>query len=134
MKSIYAKNYSLHVDEEHKVIYTTVKGFMRSAELWEMLDSKMKLIRSYNITTLLNDFKRLDAVSPIDQQKISSDWFMKAEKSGIKRIGYVVPEQLFGKVALKRTIDSSKFETPIEIKLFTDVDFAEKWVKNTDIN
>ncbi|OUJ76111.1 hypothetical protein [Hymenobacter crusticola] len=77
------------------------------------------------------DSRQLSALTPDDQAWCETDWNPRAYAAGVRYIGIVIPESIFGKIAVQQYVtnvlhnDHYTFET----RTFSTVSETKKWLK-----
>jgi len=79
------------------------------------------------------DSRQLSALTPDDQMWCDTDWNPRAYAAGVRFIGIVIPESIFGKIAVQQYVtnvvqnDGYSFET----RILSTVSETKKWLKQT---
>ena len=78
----------------------------------------------------LNDSRDMKVIGKDDQRWLEEFVNLEAQKNGLKYMGFVLPENIFGKFAVNFYINStlSKKSLDITIKTFSKYDLAIEWL------
>ena len=77
------------------------------------------------------DSRQLSALTPDDQAWCDTDWNPRAYALGVRYIGIVIPESIFGKIAVQQYVtnilhnDGYTFET----RTFSSVQETKQWLR-----
>jgi hypothetical protein len=77
------------------------------------------------------DSRQLSALTPDDQAWCDDNWNPRAYAAGVRYIGIVIPESIFGKIAVQQYVtnvlhnDHYTFET----RTFSNVSETKEWLK-----
>ena len=77
------------------------------------------------------DCRQLSALTPDDQAWCDSDWNPRAYAAGIRFIGIVIPESIFGKIAVQQYVTNvlhSETHT-FQTRTLSSVRETKKWLK-----
>ncbi len=85
----------------------------------------------------INDARLLKVVKPDDLQWLNSNVNDRAYHFGAKKVAFVLPDNVFGKIAVKFYADftNKRTDNQFQIKAFSSMDEAQKWIGATvDVN
>lgn len=82
----------------------------------------------------LNDARKLKSVKIDDTKWLNQNVNDRAYKFGAKKVAFVLPENIFGKMAIKLYVEftNKRSDNKLEIKAFNTIDKARLWLKNTN--
>jgi hypothetical protein len=95
------------------------------------VDFLREKIKSVPNITWLNDSTKLKTVAMDDLKWLNSNVNDVGFKLGIKKIAFVLPENIFGRMAVKFYVDytNKRTDNQFEIKAFRKYIDAENWLK-----
>jgi hypothetical protein len=133
--TLYEEKYgTLEYDRTVPCITATFKGFMSSEQFRDFLNKGLeKLIEKKqfhkNILWLADTSKHV--VQPDkDTAWVASDWNPRALKAGINHVAFVLPENVFGSLSVKKYSENNdKQESKMTVKMFGDINLAKKWFR-----
>lgn len=104
-------------------------GFANSRNLRFLLNEGLGLYQHYlaHYPTLawVSDCRRFGAVLPADQQWAATDWNHRAQAAGIRRVGLLPAENVFGQIALQQyTHNAAQGPAPLEITYYSSLEQA----------
>lgn len=87
----------------------------------------------------INDARLLKVVKPEDLMWLNSNVNDRAYRFGAKKVAFVLPQNVFGKLAVKFYADytNKRTDNQFQIKAFVSLEDAQKWISataNVDVN
>lgn len=79
----------------------------------------------------LNDSRKMKVIGKEDQDWLESVVNMQAQKNGLKYMAFVLPDNIFGKIAVKLYVEATLKKMDMTIKTFNSYDKALAWLKET---
>ena len=122
-------------DETVPCVIWTPTGFIKGDSFKEPFKAGMdymeQKIESEPSISWLNDARKLRTVSQGDIKWLNENVNDRAYKMGVKKVAFVLPENIFGKLAIKIYVDftNRRSDNSMEIKAFKEVELAKKWLK-----
>ncbi len=96
---------SLLRDAEVPCIIISWHGFANSAQFRFLMNHGLELYAAEAVRTQplgwLADTRGLSAVKLADQDWLKDDWNHRAAAAGIRHVGFVVPESVFGQITVQ---------------------------------
>ncbi|GGG27887.1 hypothetical protein [Hymenobacter glacieicola] len=81
-------------------------GFANSRNLRRLLDKGLELYQQhraqYPTLGWLSDTRQFGAMLPADQHWAATDWNRRAHAAGIRHLGFLGPENVFGQIAIQQ--------------------------------
>ncbi len=109
--------------------------FMDSAQFRKLMGTgvdfyKQKKSSNSNLVWL-NDASEMKVIGKDDQKWLEEVVNMQAVENGLKYMAFVLPENIFGKIAVKSYVSSTlgKLNKDLTIKSFSDRSKAIDWLK-----
>jgi hypothetical protein len=87
----------------------------------------IELLKEHNTDKKLIDNRQLGMLTPRNREWIQKTWFPLAVEAGLKRMAFIMPNNIFGKVS---TEDANRYahHTPVEINYFYTPEEAINWL------
>jgi|GEM_PF-1649902 len=118
------------------IIWTPL-NFMKG-EAWrnpfiKAMDFLSKKIKTVPNITWLNNSVKLKTVAMDDLKWLNKNVTEVCYKLGLKKVAFVLPDNIFGRMAVKFYVDftNKRTDNQFEIKAFRKYDDAENWLKTT---
>src|SRR5688572_8968572 len=103
---------SLEYDSTVPCITATFKGFMSSEQFRDFLNKGLeKLIEKKKLhkqILWLADTRKHVVQPDKDTQWVADDWNPRAIKAGIEHVAFVLPENVFGKISVKKYSENNE--------------------------
>lgn len=115
----------LEWDETARIIIAKWAGYTNSTDFRAGLAKGLEIITNYRATNWLADVRNAKVLSLADQNYQTIEWTPQAIERGLKRIAYVVPEDVIAQMALNR-IDRKT--AGLETHHFSNVKAARDWL------
>ncbi|MBT33436.1 MAG: hypothetical protein CMO01_27555 [Thalassobius sp.] len=136
MKVFEIKNGIIEYDEATPCVIAKFTGFMPSEDFRVFLLQGLDfLVNEMNKTgkeiLWLADTRSHSVQSAEDTKWVSQEWNPKAFKNGLRHVAFVLPEKIFGQMAINnyaKENDQSK-ENQMKIKMFNSPLKAKNWFK-----
>lgn len=118
------------------VIWKPTK-FMTSSDFRKLMSSGVDyyVSKKQDIPNLvwLNDSREMKVIGKEDQKWLEEVVNMQAIENGLKYMAFVLPENIFGKIAVKTYINSTldNKENDLTIETFSNYDKAVAWLKES---
>lgn len=121
-------------EESIKTVIWTPKAFMKGDEWREpfikgvdFLENKIKEVPDI---TWLNDTRKLKTVSLDDLSWLNKNVNDPGYKAGLKKIAFVLPNNVFGRMAVKFYVDftNKRTDNQFQIKAFKNYEDATSWL------
>lgn len=114
------------------------EGFMNSEEFRDFLNKGLDFLvsemgkRKREILWLA-DTRKHEVQPARDTQWVSDVWNPKAFKAGLRHVAFVLPEKVFGQLAVNNYAkeNDQKDESKMAIKMFGDPEKAKNWYKES---
>lgn len=118
------KNVKITYDQGEKRLVQEWTGFAPSDVFREAIDKTYEFVKSNNVKTILSDTLQQKVVKPEDAEYAASV-IPPMARNGMEAMAFVVPENVFTKLALDKFSHSIKGENT---KYFKTRAEAEKWL------
>jgi hypothetical protein len=102
----------------------------------DFMEEKIKTIPNLG---WINDARLLKVVKPDDLMWLNTNVNDRAYRFGAKKVAFVLPENVFGKVAVKIYADytNKRMDNQFQIKAFGTLEDAQRWIRistGADVN
>ncbi|MBN1117974.1 MAG: hypothetical protein JXA77_12250 [Bacteroidales bacterium] len=122
-------------DDQVPCVIWTPNGYIKGDNFREPfrvgIDFVEKKISTYPNITWLNDARQLKTVGRDDLNWLNENVNNRAYKLGVKKVAFVVPENIFGKWAVKFYVDftNKRSDNSLDIRAFSSMGEAKNWLK-----
>lgn len=133
--TLYEEKYgTLEYDSTVPCITATFKGFMSSEQFRDFLNKGLdKLIEKkkfHNKILWLADTSKHVVQPDKDTQWVADEWNPRALKAGIEHVAFVLPENVFGNMSVKKYSENNdKRGNKMVVQMFGDINLAKKWFR-----
>jgi hypothetical protein len=116
---------------DSKIVHHTFLKPISGQYFRDVLNMGIETLNKYNATKWLSDDRNNSAMPPEDSEWSLTDWYPRAAQSGWKYWAMVVPNDILGRMDVKRYIEAN-FERGIRVMVFTNPEEAMTWLLNID--
>ena len=113
-------------DTALKAAMASFKGFLEFEEHKALGNEVLSLAINNGYSKLIIDTSELKVIRQETQKWIETDWFPRANQSGIKFMAFVIPTDVLGKMSTTRVNEKAG---NIEIQHVDSIDKAKQWIK-----
>jgi hypothetical protein len=118
------ENVKITFDQDKKRLIQEWKGFASSQVFREAIDKTCDFVKKNNVKTIISDTLQQNVVKP-DDADYAASVIPTMARNGMKAMAFIVPENVFTKLALDKFSHSVKGENT---KYFKTRAEAEKWL------
>jgi hypothetical protein len=135
MKLLEEKYGSLEYDPATPCIIASFNGFMSSEQFRDFLNKGLDLMiekkKNHKKILWLADTSKHVVQPDQDTKWVADEWNPRAIKAGIHHVAFVLPENVFGNLSVKKYANNSeKKGDAMVVQMFGTVDSAKAWFKN----
>lgn len=135
MKLFDEKYGTLEYDASVPCIVATFNGFMSSEQFRHFLNLGLELLiekkKEHNRILWLADTSKHVVQPDKDTQWVAQDWNPRALQAGINHVAFVLPDNVFGNMSVKKYSDSTeKKGDNMVVQMFGDLASAKRWFRN----
>lgn len=106
-------------NSQHKIVVATISGKqIDSAQFRAFALEELVLLQENKSHKLIVDISDMGVMSISDQKWLQSEWNERAIKSGLRYMAFVVPKDIFGKVAMQNATSADKLKQEVIINYF----------------
>ena len=133
---LYEEKYgSLEYDASVPCITATFNGFMSSEQFRDFLnkglDHLIEKKKSHDRILWLADTSKHVVQPDQDTRWVAEEWNPRAIKNGIHHVAFVLPENVFGGLSVKKyASNSEKKGDKMTVQMFGSLQSAKDWFKN----
>lgn len=110
-------------------------SFANSAQFRALMDQALEQFQQHSVQTWplgwLMDSRQMSALVPADQYWLETDWNPRAFQAGIRHVGIVSSENIFGRIAAQvytaNTI--AREDYTLEPAMFATAEEARRWLR-----
>ena len=111
-----------------KIVHHQFHQFLHGDPFRETLNKGTELLKKYGAHKWLSDGRKNSALSKEDTDWGKTNWFPRAVEAGWKYWAIVQPEQVLGKMNMKR-LAKTYSEQGVTAEFFSDPDDAMAWLE-----
>ena len=135
MKLFEEKYGTLEYDPLVPCITATFNGFMNSEQFRHFLNLGLEHLiekrKNHKQILWLADTSKHVVQPDKDTKWVADEWNPRALKAGIHHVAFVLPENVFGNMSVKKYADNSqKNGDSMVVQMFGDIRSAKNWFKN----
>jgi hypothetical protein len=133
---LYEEKYgSLEYDASVPCITATFNGFMSSEQFRDFLNKGLDYLiekkKNHDRILWLADTTKHVVQPDQDTRWVAEEWNPRAIKNGIHHVAFVLPENVFGGLSVKKYANNSeKKGDKMMVQMFGTLDSAKTWFKN----
>jgi len=106
-------------------------GFATYEEFVGVAEYEYEMIKKYSIENLLINLQAISIYPPGGQEYIKDVWFGRITTEGIRKVAFVVPEDIFGKISMDEAHKDERNYFDLVVKYFSTEDSAKEWLKTS---
>lgn len=118
------QNVKIEYDPSKQRLTQIWNGFIPSSDFRKAIDATVDFTRKKPVKTILSDTLNQGVVKPEDTEYAGSAMPRMAE-NGLKAMAFVIPENIFTQLSLKRFAENEKDEA---VQYFKTVPDAHNWL------
>lgn len=122
------KNVRLNYYPQQQLVIQTWANFVSSTDFREAIDFTLEFMLNNPVKYILSDALKQSAISPKDSA-YAAGVMPQMIQSGLKAFAFVIPEDIFTKLSLKKFSDLDPTE---KVQYFWDIDEAMQWIKEME--
>jgi hypothetical protein len=135
MKLFEEKYGTLEYDASVPCITATFNGFMNSDQFKSFLNKGLELLiekkRLHGKILWLADTRKHVVQPEKDTNWVAEDWNPRALKGGIRHVAFVLPENVFGDISVKKYAQKNESQdNKMVVQMFGDMNTAKNWFRN----
>lgn len=119
---------TIQYDPERKWLIQVWNDFIPSNEFREAIDATVMLVKSKEVTAIISDTLNQKAIKPEDSEYAASVVPLLFN-AGLKAMAFVIPENIFTKISLKRFAIIGG-ENQHNVEYFFNRDDADNWLNS----
>lgn len=117
-------NVSIEYNQMKQRLTQTWNGFIPSADFRKAIDATVDFCNSNSVKTIISDTLNQGVVKPEDTEYAGSVMPALFQK-GLRAMAFVIPENIFTQLSLKRFADQEQSES---VQYFKSVPEAQTWL------
>jgi hypothetical protein len=117
---------NLYHPEEHFVESRYV-GFLKAEKFQANAKGNLECVQKHNCHRMLVNLSKLGVMTKENQVYIQEHWFPNAMKTPLKRIAFLVPDNVFGETSMK-SANRDENSLPFDVHYFYEREQAVKWL------
>jgi len=133
---LYEEKYgSLEYDPAVPAIVATFNGFMSSEQFRDFLNKGLGYLiekkKKHGKILWLADTTKHVVQPDQDTKWVADEWNPRALKEGIQHVAFVLPENVFGNISIKKYANNSeKKNDGMVVQMFGNIESAKNWFRN----
>jgi len=138
MKLFEEKFGTLEYDPTVPCITATFNGFMSSEQFRQFLTTGLDLMiekkKEHGRILWLADTRKHVVQPDKDTKWVADEWNPRALKEGINHVAFVLPENVFGGLSVKKYAENTEKKTnEMVVQMFGDLESAKNWFKKVTV-
>lgn len=117
---------TIDYDQFKKRLTQVWNGFIASKDFRDAIDATVKFAEKNQVKTIISDTLNQGVVKPEDTEYAGSV-MPKLVAKGLKGMAFVIPENIFTQLSLKKFADNEQTKS---VQYFKSVSDATKWLDN----
>lgn len=121
---------TIQFDDEHRRLTQTWFDFVPSDEFRKAIDFTVSFVSKNEVAVIISDTLKQHAIKPEDAQYATSVMPLLHD-AGLKAMAFIIPEDIFTKMALKKFADlGGDYQQKVEY--FFNMDDVLNWLKTIE--
>ncbi len=126
MKIYETSNVEIVYRSDDKQILQTWTDFVPSDMFRAAIDQTVAFAQHHPVEVIVSDTQKQNAIAP-DDSEYAALGLPELKRAGVRAMAFVIPENLFTKLSLKRFASVDK--TDMLLQYFGNMDEAQAWIK-----
>ena len=121
----------LETDRLHHLLVLHWQDFVPSETYREGMLEAIQVSRREGGLYWIMDMKRMKVIRQADQEWTITSWFPQFQLLGVKRLAFVVSDDIFNQMAVSSMIAALRPRFKAEVEYFQELPAARRWVQET---
>lgn len=134
MENFSTKHATVVYEADLVAFHATFFNFVPHPEFIKTVEFEYKMVEYYQLKNALIDLRQIKVYAEGNDEYIKNTWFPKMIKLGLKKVAFVVPQDLFAKVTMQKAHTTKKSEVNIDMNHFQTIEEAKKWLVESVTN
>ncbi len=126
MKNFSSKHSTVVYDKELHAFHVTFFNFVPHPEFIKTVEVEYEMVAHYKLKKALIDLRQIKVYAEGNDEYIKTTWFPKMIDLGLKKVAFIVPQDIFAKMTMQKAHDTKKL--PIEMNHFQSIEEAKNWL------
>jgi hypothetical protein len=119
----------LEIDRPHALLVLHWQGFVPSDEYREGLLEALQVSRQAGLQNWIMDMKHMKVIRQMDQEWTLNTWFPQFQLLGVKRLAFVISEDIFNQMAVSSMVAAIRPKFRAEVEYFQELPSAQRWAQ-----
>ncbi|GGK57643.1 hypothetical protein ACD591_15525 [Rufibacter glacialis] len=119
----------LETDRLHRMIVLHWQDFVPSEVYREGLLEAIQVSRKEHLLSWVMDMKHMKVIRQADQEWTLSTWFPQFQLLGVKRLAFVVSDDIFNQMAVSSMVAALRPKFHAEVEYFQESTTALRWAQ-----
>jgi len=119
----------LETDRLHQLIVLHWKGFVPSEVYREGFLEAIQVSRKAALLSWVMDMKQMKVIRQADQEWTLTTWFPQFQLLGVKRLAFVVSDDIFNQMAVSSMVATLRPKLHAEVEYFQELSSAQRWAQ-----
>jgi hypothetical protein len=124
----------LETDRPHHLLVLHWQDFVPSETYREGMMEGIQVSRREGMENWIMDMKHMKVIRQADQEWTIATWFSQFQLLGIKRLAFVVSDDIFNQMAVSSMIAALRPRFQAELEYFQELPAAQRWVQENGGN
>ena len=129
MKNHITENACAVYVSEQEYVDLKCNGFFSYEEVVGVTEYVYEMLRFYNVKKCVVNLKQVKIYPSGAEEYLRDVWYRKLLETGVDRIAFVVPEDIFGKTSMI-VVHAGNAIKKIQRQYFTDEEQAKEWLNS----
>ncbi|WP_181304228.1 hypothetical protein [Rufibacter sp. XAAS-G3-1] len=121
----------LETDRLHSALVLHWKGFVPSDVYRDGLMEAIQVSRRAGLQGWIMDMKHMKVIRQTDQEWTIGAWFPQFQMLGVKRLAFVVSEDIFNQMAVSSMVATLRPKFHAEVEYFQELPAAQRWAQES---
>ncbi|WP_125077735.1 STAS/SEC14 domain-containing protein [Rufibacter latericius] len=121
----------LDTDRLHLLLVLHWQGFVPSEVYREGLQEALQVTRKGGLQSWVMDMKHMKVIRQADQEWTIATWFPTFQLLGIRRLAFVVSDDIFNQMAVSSMVATLRPKMRTEVEYFQELNSALRWAQES---
>ncbi|UII19945.1 hypothetical protein [Fulvivirga ligni] len=130
MEDLITENAVVKHEESLNALFVELKGYIPLETLKSVIEREYAMIKHYKLSKCLVDLRGIKVYAPGAQELVKTEWFPTVKSLGVKQVAIIIPEDIFGKLAMEKAHEEQTKTQDKSTQNFKDIESAKEWLAN----
>ncbi|KAA3436611.1 hypothetical protein [Rufibacter hautae] len=119
----------METDRLHLLLVLHWQGFVPSDAYRDGMTEALQVSRKTSLQSWVMDMKHMKVIRQADQEWTLNTWFPQFQLLGIKRLAFVISDDIFNQMAVSSMVATLRPKFHSEVEYFQEVNSAMRWAQ-----